>query len=464
VLREFPPTPNLVNQQELTVLTSACYQPMADAGHSGSPSDLLLGEVVCVRDGSYDPLGTAARWHYAFDYSMPLHPGQDEIHGVICSTSRRQGTRSRRTFPSAISSTTWLSSRKFYPAVLADLNIYLLPVDVNTADVTQLTNAQTALESAAVMIQWLADSAALPGPADQDVIAASADLSVRFRISEDSVAMKGVDAVKITIALDAALPPRTGTPYVESPTPGYHCERASGADQNKFAFFYENADGNYLLASEAQKIPGRRFVLPDLDILERQDAQTEIYLTRNADLIPGKTIAEPFVYTTPQVSFENPLHPTLVNGDPVNLAAIFAAGENQPVRRTLQCQLSLLYEAVFANAGTDSVTLQVGLYYEYSINDALDRIRLPVYLMPPTSTAIREGGGGDKLADVIARQVQGWECWFKTYTPETKGGNLLFDLTVMSNLTQRPMPILRLTGLYLPFEYITPHWCPVERL
>jgi hypothetical protein len=220
-------------------------------------------------------------------------------------------------------------------------------------------------------------------------------------------------------------------------------------------FRYKSADGKYLLAADARTIPGRRFVLPDLNILERQDAQTEIYLTRNADIIPDRTIAEPFIYTTPRVTFENPLHPTLVIGDAINLATIFATDPNQPVTRTLQCHLSLLYEALFSNAGTNSVTMQMSLYYEYSINDGIDPIRLPVFLMPPTSTAILNGGGTDRLADVIVRQVAGWDTWFTTYTPEKAGGTLRFDLTAMSNLTRQPMPILRLTGLYVPLDALS---------
>ena len=167
-----------------------------------------------------------------------------------------------------------------------------------------------------------------------------------------------------------------------------------------------------------------------MDILERQDAQTEIYLTRNADIVSGKTIAKPFVYTTPKVSFENPLHPTLMVDDPINLATIFSTGKDKPVRRTLECQLTLFYEALFANAGTSDVTLQLGLYYEYTINDAIEKIRLPVYLMPPTKTAIRPGGSGTHLTTVITNQVQGWETWFKTHTPEIEGGQLIFDFGV----------------------------------
>jgi len=256
-------------------------------------------------------------------------------------------------------------------------------------------------------------------------------------------------ALRVTVTLEI-VPLSAGLPLVE--IDGYTCERADGDDRQKGIFFYRNKDnGEYLLASEARNIPGRTFILPDMDILERQNAQTEIYLTRNADIVPGKTIAKPFIYQTPRVSFERPLCPTLFNDDPINLATIYGGSANvTPVKRTLACQLGVFYEALFANAGTKDITLQLGLSYEYPINKEIQKIHLPVYLMPPTKVAIRKGGSGTPLNDVIATQVAGWDTWFKTNTPETDEGTLLFDLTVMSDLTERPMPTLKLTGLYLP--------------
>ena len=234
-----------------------------------------------------------------------------------------------------------------------------------------------------------------------------------------------VDALRVTVELMDALPLSVGGPLVEIVLITWW--RAPSNNAKTWIFFYKDSNGNYLEASVAKNIRGRTFVLPDLDILERQDAQTEIYLTRNADIVPGKTIAEPFVYTTPRVSFEGPLHPTLVNDDLINLATIFSNSIKDkpvPVLRTLQCQLSLLYEALFAKAGTDDVTLQLSLYYEYEINPAIERVRLPIYLMAPTKTAIRDGGSGVPIADIINMQVNGWQTWYDEFHPETKGGKL----------------------------------------
>ncbi|MDH6129904.1 hypothetical protein [Kitasatospora sp. GP82] len=53
-------------------------------------------------------------------------------------------------------------------------------------------------------------------------------------------------------------------------------------------------------------------------------------------------------------------------------------------------------------------------------------------------------------ADVWASAVT---RWFDRIKPQD-GGDLTLDLTVMSNLTRHPMPLLRLRGLYLPITQV----------
>jgi hypothetical protein len=455
VLREFPDTPTLVNQEEFSDLDSACYQPITDE-EKILASELHLNATECykTKEGIYNPLSAATRWNYGFEYAMQVHRQQDEIHGKISFNIVDLDELVAMEAPQRDLFDNLAQFTQIYPKIRDDLNTYLVPIDVSTKDETTLKNAQFALESAAEMINWLADSASALA-SENEVLFASSTHSVDpigFTISEGEKKRGNVDdALILTVTLTKELPPRVGRPLVE--IEGYTCEIDTD-EPKKRTFYYtkdsdEDSDNNYLPFSKAKTIPGRKFVLPDLDILERQDAQTEIYLTRNADIVPGKIIAKPFVYTTPTVSFESPLLPTLFNDDQINLATIFSTGKNEPVQRTLECQLTLFYEALFANAGTNDVTLQLSLYYEYSINPAIEKVRLPVYLMPPTKMAIRSGGSGESLTEIIMNQVKGWETWFNTHSPETKGGRLIFDLTVMSDLTAQPMPILRLRGLYL---------------
>ncbi len=450
VLRAFPTTPTLVNQDNVGTLTSKCHQPL-DAGEQ-APSGTLLSGMTCQTTGDYDPLAAATRWNYSFTYSLQHHYEQDEIHGEVSFNIPEDvnimaaDVRARDIFDNLAQFT------QVYPRVRSDLNQFLAPIDVDSKLGPELTNAEAALESAAQMIEWLAASPPkLPAPDPDELTASAAAASVSFVISEVGVPKDGVTALQVTVALAAPLPPRVGLPFVE--IAGYHCERQTNdpVDPTKGVFLYKDDNGDYLPASDGAKIAARTFVLPDLDILERQDAQSEVYITRNADLVPGKVIVKDFIYQTPTVSFEGPLHPTLFSDDQINLATIYSTGGQDPLKRTLDCQLSLLYQSLFAKAGTSDVTMQASLYYEYQINPAIDRVRLPVYLMPPTRTRLNDAGTGTPLSAVVDLQVRGWTTWFAANTPQTEGGQLVLDLTVMSDLTAKPMPILHLAGLFVPY-------------
>ena len=187
VLREFPDTPTLVNQEELSELASSCDQPMIDA-LDNSVFDLLLttGECNKTKEGTYDPLATATRWNYAFEYSMHVHRQQDRICGEISFNisdspdlmAMAIDAPQRDLFDNLAQFT------QVYPQVQADLNTFLLPIDIGTKDHTTLQNAQFALESAATMINWIADS---------------------FKESEEllmSLAHQGMAPIKFTISED----------------------------------------------------------------------------------------------------------------------------------------------------------------------------------------------------------------------------------------------------------------------
>lgn len=151
-----------------------------------------------------------------------------------------------------------------------------------------------------------------------------------------------------------------------------------------------------------------------------------------------------------------PLHPTIDRDTPVNIATIDATSAINPVSRPLDCQLGLLYEALMEHAGTDSVTMGLTVHYEYSLGASLPKVRLPVFMQAPMAVAITEVGTGLPLANLVAQESQLILDWFAQYLPSTTSGTLLFDLTVMSNLTAQPMPILHLRRLYLDLVNIEP--------
>src|SRR6185369_7113094 len=114
-----------------------------------------------------------------------------------------------------------------------------------------------------------------------------------------------------------------------------------------YRFTYRSrTDGSWLPAVDGRQIAARSVIFPELDILERQDAAASVYLIRNEELVPGKPSAPPFKYQTPDVTFPAPLHPTIDDSQPIDLATIYAVSPDQPVTRSLDCQLSVLYDAL----------------------------------------------------------------------------------------------------------------------
>ena len=458
VLRAFPETPTLVRQESLENLVSPCYQR---ATRIFAAKPLKLGAETCAKPGSYNPLAGVTLWNYGFDYSQQVHFLQDAIHGEIKFNVAMPNLLGDPMAPVRDLFDNLAEFTNVYPQVQADLTAYLVPLDVNTTDSGQIKNAQAALESAANLIQWVADSATELGNlrlGEKGMVSNAAPYP--FTITEVAVQKQNpdgstVEALEVVIELPALPPARVGTPLVQIQPDIYNCQAEAG-DPKTFRFVYTDKNtGNYLTTDIGRNIATRTFILPDLDVLERQDSQVSVHLTRNEKLA-GKKIAEVFVYTTPTVSFSDPLLPTLTRDQAVNLATIDAVDANTPVTRSLSCQLGLLYEVLFQNAGTDSVTLTMTAYYEYSPSDQIPNVRLPVYLMPPTPVSLRSKGAEQPIADVIAEQAQGCQSWFKSLQPVTTDAVLFFDLTIMSNLTERPMPVLHLSGLNLPLVYIDP--------
>jgi hypothetical protein len=456
VLRAFPATPTLVLQQSAHPAPSDCYKPLL---RGNLPHLNLKAGDSCSEPGNYNPLASATTWNYGFTWSLPVHTLNDAIHGEIrfnnkVSRMLAADAPSRDLFDNLAEFTT------VFPEIQADLDTYLAPLDVGTDDPTQIGNAQMALESAAAISQWIADTAGAlfagllltGGKSNSGTPYPFTVSESSITVTKDKVDVPGV--LCVTVTLPAPPPSNVGSPMIQI-QPDYSCHPYGQPDSKTFSFVYTNAAGDYLLASQAAKIAERTFVLPSLDILEHQNAEVSVYLTRN-EILAGRKIADAFVYTTPTVSFADPLLPTLTNDKPIDLATINAIDGNTPVTRSLSCQLSELYQVLFQNSGTSSVTLSLTAYYEYAPSSQVPSVRLPVYLMSPTQVAVRDNGAGAKLAGIISEQALGCENWYRSLQPSTLNAQLQFDLTIMSDLTQQPMPILHLSSLFVRLENIDP--------
>jgi len=203
----------------------------------------------------------------------------------------------------------------------------------------------------------------------------------------------------------------------------------------------------------AQRIPERHIVLPDMDILQRQDAWSTVFLKRNEELVSGKPSAEPFIYQSPNVQFANALYPLIDSDVSASLAEIASTTS----RRSLLENLQSLFQILFANTTTQIVVIQVEISYDFSINSSVHSVSLPVFMQAPLEISLTDTPGGTiALQQMIADWQQAIKLWFTTHLPDSSEGILWFDLAIMSNLTAKPMPLLRLRRLYLPIDDIEP--------
>ncbi|HTW83303.1 MAG TPA: LysM domain-containing protein [Candidatus Sulfotelmatobacter sp.] len=437
VLRQFPATPTLIVQ--------AALPPTATLPPDG---------------GLCNPLRDVKTWTYGFTYSQAVHQQQDTVYGTILFNVKVNGLTALFAPPRTL----FEDLAEFvnvYPNVLVDLNSRLATLTFATDDATQIADASVAVSSATALIARLAETAAA-APLVRGALRGPAMPSIppfEFVITEGEVSDTN-PALMVTITATTWPAAGVGAPFVDIEPDKYERQPAPSAGppppDNVFRYVYKiRGTSDYLSAGDGARISERLFRLPNLDVLQRQDAETSLYLTRNEELVDGHPSADPFVYTTPTVRFPDPLLPTLTNELAIDVSTILGTTTCDPVNRTLTEHLTALYAALFVNAGVPDSTIQFVAQYEHSLNAAMLPVSVPVCMMPPVQVAVADGGAGKPLADVVAQQAAAMQAWFDAHQPSVTRASYRFDLTLMSDLTQQPMPILNLTGLYLPVSTIT---------
>ena len=98
-------------------------------------------------------MAALSRWNYRLRYALQRHFEQDAINGQIDfnlggQASLKALALSRDLFDNLAEMT------QVFPQVVADLNRYLLPLDIDSQDPAQIENAEAALLSAGAMVGW----------------------------------------------------------------------------------------------------------------------------------------------------------------------------------------------------------------------------------------------------------------------------------------------------------------------
>ncbi len=406
-----------------------------------------------------EQLSQLTRWDYDLTYALPYHYPQDRVHA---SVEFNIGERVQMLAGIEDAFNQLAQFVTVMPKVQKDFDQYLGTIDATTApDAEEVAKAAVALDAFLKMVKDITQAAENNG-----LIRASAylprqgdaSLTYTFSVQEGVAVIDGVDALTITVF--GKPPAGIGDPEVYVDPKHYEMQRLTANCEGDYCFWYRSRkDQKPLSASAGQAIQDRMVRLPNMDVLQRQDAWSTVYLKRNQELIPGKPTAEPFVYTTSKVQFKNPLLPTL---DVDQVIPIANLNHTKPHVRSLREQLQTLFDTLLKDNVEDSLLIQVESTYEYDVTSHLSAIPLPVFMQAPLMVNVKDsataGSGSVTLAETLDSWAGAIELWFKNHAPRPVGepGDLYFDLSLMSNLTTQPMPLLRLRRLRLELSSVQP--------
>ncbi|MEG4595014.1 LysM peptidoglycan-binding domain-containing protein [Microcoleus sp. F8_C2] len=434
--------------------------PMVLRAYPTSPTMSSQSGVPTAPQSS--DLGCQTQWTYRFTYALPFHYPQDRVYCRVEFNNQQEDTTSSANKDLFSELAEFIT---VFPEINKDLKNVLAKIDITTTDQNTLDKAKIAADSFLQIVTKVADAAESSDGLIMPLAnySSSGSLAYEFSISEGSVKInqKGqtVDALLVIIHNKGNAPAGIDQPQVLIDPTNYNLEPYSGKCSENYCYVYKDKTSQqYLVATKGQSIAERQVVIPGLNVLVYQDARSSAYIKRNEELIPNKVSAAPFIYQTAEVSFPNSYTPIIDSETVVDISTIGSTNKPpQPISRPLDQHLKALFEALLKGNTQESLIFQVEINYDYTLNAALDAVRLPVIMQAPLLINVQSGQGSSKqtLAQMITDWTQSIQIWFTTYHPKVDHGVLWFDLTIMSNLTKQPMPLLQLRQLKLPIHALT---------
>jgi len=399
-------------------------------------------------------------WNYIFDYEQNFHYPQDTLHFTVNFNVGDAKARMLKALPDAFNQLAEFVV--VYPSIQVDLKAVVTRIDAKAFNATGpdaeklFQQANTALQSFTQVVQRIVDAAktgGLRGALPPGDYVSNGIEPYSFEIQEGPKSLDGKQVQVVSIKgkppVGVGKPQVLIEPDVYTMTPWTNTEDPCGGD---ICYYYVDKKGVPLLSETAQNISSRQVVLPDLNILQRQDAMTTVFLKRNEDLIPGRKINPDFVYTTGKLGFSNAYLPGIVSDQFVEIANL-PDNTGMPVSRTLFAQLKTLMSVLLKDNKEPSLRFQMTCSYDYKINPTVNLITMSIPVLMQTMVNIL-------LKDELDPMLQSWadsiNQWFDMNKPNPNSGAYKFDLVIFSNLTKQPFPLIRLTDLTLSLKYILP--------
>ncbi|WP_438425672.1 LysM peptidoglycan-binding domain-containing protein [Aquimarina macrocephali] len=393
-------------------------------------------------------------WNYQITYSQSFHYPQDQVDFEILFNVQENIAKALVSFEDAFAQMAEFIS--VFPNINQVFNDTLIKIDATTTDASQFESAAVALSSYNKMVSKMADAAensngfALNTFNELLKQGYTAD-PYSFYIKESSTTIETNTGV-LLVNIFGTVPEGIGIPIVN--IPDYNAISIDPEDGASYSYYYTSKDtGKILEASIGQSIANREVLIPTMNILNRQDADTTANLKRNVELVPGKPSADDFVYTTGNIGFSNAFHPTIDSSKPLNIATI--NNPSSPNVGTLEQQLTILFDTLLAENSQDTISILMNANYSYQANSKLSDIFLPVIMQPLQAIQVLGDGSDKALKQMISDWANSIKEWYSTNQVDNTEASLWFDLTIFSNLTAQPKPLIRLRTLTLSLDYIT---------
>jgi hypothetical protein len=407
------------------------------------------------------------KWSYAFDYLYQQAASDAISYTIEFNRPADAGQQSMARAASGPDLFTALAQFiTSYPAILRDLNLYLVQIDGKAPDPATLAGAQKAVAAFATETSNIAAAyAASLKPAALALRAAPERVIVKFLSTLDATdeGYARTNIVNITIN-DAAASwnPATNTisgggitlpPMVISIEPSLYTAQAVPQDRLptgvEIAYLYaRQVDGQtvYLTEPQALGIAGRQVSMAPLDVLALQSGWASVFVQRNLALFPIGDLRrirtnDAFLFQTPEVRFANPIVPRLAY-DSFSLDTVpGATGDLDPL-------LTLFFKDLYGGGtGTTSADVSMQGLYSYELvagEPAIPRVRLPINLLTPSPSVVSP----DVKPNFITPFAAVVDDWRATNKPTTAGAaRIEIELKVFGAIGDAKQPLILVGAL-----------------
>ncbi len=430
---------------EVPLILRALPTPPSMVEQRGSPSSDSSDDSLQSDSSGLD---VAMDFDYSLIYSRDYHEPQDDVHFTMVFNKNLVGDAAR-------SSEEGIEYKlaKFvtvYPDIEADLEEKLKGVSAET-ELNDPGAAIIALEAFVKLVGDVAEVFKSAGALRSNAIPVVSGQICKFCIREcASQEPSSMDALAIKVLKDDDNWPE------DLPLPEVLIEGYTREENTKEESLYKKSDGiSYLTASEGRKIPGRRVVLPLLNILSVQDITSSASINRNnfaVNLNTGTTGSEyirevdsPFRYTTSEVSFANPYRPFIDSYSEVDISKI-ESNDGQSSYRSLEDHLKALFERLLGGNAASTLNIQMECDYCLRVQQDMPELSLPMLLRPYVSLTLSDKQCVPELSQAFSNCIH---QWVKANLARYDQGTLRFDLTISTGMTKTSMPLLKLHNLRL---------------